>query len=247
MLVTNPANDLFSWFPRLEATGVPVPRTVLVSTDVAVIDLLDGRTPHGFTRFLDDLQGAAHAVGGFPIFLRTGYGSGKHAWRMTCYVPNATTLASHVAQLVEWSELVDLAGLPTDHWVVRELLDLDADFTAFWGDLPIAQERRVFIEGPAIVHCDHPYWPPEALAEARPSVPDWQARLAAQDTRYQQERETVLGLARLAARGFTGAWSLDLARRRDGQWVAIDMARADESWHWPGCPVNRWTRPEEKS
>jgi uncharacterized protein YbjT (DUF2867 family) len=180
-------------------------------------------------------------VGPYPIFLRTGHGSGKHDYRKTCYVPSASDLARHVVELVEWSACASLIGLPTTTWAVRELLALEAAFTAFLGALPIGQERRCFIDAGAVV-CAHPYWPPAVFEDelARPSIAAWRDALAAQEAQYQRERKTVLALARQAAGHFEGAWSLDLARTRDGRWVAIDMAPAEVSYHWPGCPADRW-------
>ena len=34
---------------------------------------------------------------------------------------------------------------------------------------------------------------------------------------------------------FDGAWCVDWALATDGQWYAIDMAEASQSFHWDGC------------
>lgn len=41
---------------------------------------------------------------GYPLFLRSDQGSGKHEWRDTCYVPNQESLISHVISLLGWHE-----------------------------------------------------------------------------------------------------------------------------------------------
>ena len=38
------------------------------------------------------------------------------------------------------------------------------------------------------------------------------------------------------AESFRGAWSLDWAKHKNGDWYAIDMAPMDVSYHWPDCP-----------
>lgn len=168
------------WFPKLLAASVPVPRTEIVRTETPLVELLDGREPDGFKALLDRLHAAALAVGGYPVFLRTGHGSGKHDWPQTCHVPARADLRRHVANLVAWGHLVDLLGLPTAVWAVREYVALDAGFTAF-GGLPVARERRYFIAGGQVL-CHHPYWPADAIREGTgygppPSVPDCEARL----------------------------------------------------------------------
>lgn len=35
---------------------------------------------------------------------------------------------------------------------------------------------------------------------------------------------------------FEGAWSLDWAKTKNGDWYAIDMALAGSSYHWQECP-----------
>lgn len=227
-------NDLAYWFPILESTGVPVPRTEIVTTTGDLAPILDGSPAPGFRPLCDDLRAALGRLGtGFPAFLRTGQGSGKHDWARTCYLAGGDSLVSHVAALVEWSETVDFFGLPTGTWAVREFLDLYSTFSAFSG-MPVAREYRCFIRD-GLVTCVHPYWPPDSLAN--PSVPDWWDRLV---ELYPPRSSHVGDAARIAqatARAFDGSWSLDLAQHRDGTWYAIDMAEAERSFHWPGCPV----------
>lgn len=224
-------SDLSTWFPRLKATGVPVPRTIIIRTELDLLGLLDGETPEGFDGFISHLETAVREVGGPPAFLRTGHGSWKHGWRRTCYVQGP--VARNVAALVEWSACASLMGFPTSTWAVREFLELDASFTAFAG-MPVAMERRLFIEG-GVVRCAHPYWPADALEEGNPSRLDWRALLAAQEQTWVAEQDRVLEMGRAVSAAFPGSWSLDVCRARDGRWLAIDMALARESFHWPDC------------
>jgi hypothetical protein len=169
---------------------------------------------------------------GYPFFLRTGYGSGKHEWARTCFVPNPDVIPKHIVNLVEWSALVDFAGLPTNVWAVRELLETDAVFTAFLG-MPIARERRYFISDGKVV-CHHPYWPPDSIHSACQA--DWREAVDRLNVETRLEVHTLTHLSERVAAHFEGAWSLDWLLSRYG-WYAIDMAEAGRSFHWPGCPT----------
>lgn len=228
-------NDLAYWFPILAGTGVPVPRTQYLRTDVELGPLLNGEIPDGWGDFLRQLDAAAGMVGGYPVFLRTGHGSGKHEWESTCYVQSPGVMGRHVAALVEWSECVDMIGLPYRTWAVREFLSLEAPFRAAgYRGMPVNRERRYFVEGGRVL-CSHPYWPTEAVERGRPSDPDWRVKLAALNQQPPGEVALLTGLSERVSRAFDGAWSLDWAKATDGTWYAIDMAEAVRSWHWPGC------------
>lgn len=235
------------WFPKLLATGVLVPRTEIVTTNVDLWKMLvpsEESAPDGLDAFVDDMVAAVARIGTTPIFLRTGHLSGKHDWTRTCHVPETndpfrTTLLHHICALVEWSELVDLMGLPTRVWAVRELLPLLSPFTAYNG-MPVAREFRLFIEG-GRVHCVHPYWPEKAVEDGEPSVDDWR-ELHAQCSKLDgDEAYALTSAAIVVAKAFAddGAWSLDFAQHKDGTWYAIDMAPAAISFHWEGCADER--------
>lgn len=241
------------WFPKLAATGVLVPRTEIVTTDVELWRMLDGdgEIP-GVKAFAEQLVNAVRVVGGLPAFLRTGHLSGKHDWNTTCYVPAPQAgitdpndgyvrreLLSHVYQLVEWSHMVDIMTLPTKVWAVRELLPLRAPFTAYRG-MPIAREFRVFIADGDIA-CVHPYWPTDALEEGNPSAKDWHDVYSRLMTLNGQENRSLWETAREVADAFAadGVWSIDLAQHDDGRWFAIDMAPAELSFHLSGCQNER--------
>lgn len=221
---------LSQWFPRLALSGVPVPRTIIIPTGVELVQLLDGRTPDGFGPFIKDLE-AACAAFGYPCFLRTGQTSGKHQWNETCWVMSADELPQRVAALVEFSHVCDFMGLPENIWCVREPLKTEPQFTAFRG-MPITRERRYFIAD-GRVKCRHPYWPAGAFKD-EPS--GWQDKLTAMNVESDAEVDELIALSERAGRMFKGEWSLDWLHTIDRGWVAIDMARAETSWHWPSCP-----------
>ena len=223
---------LSTWYPILERSGVPTPKTRIVAGPSDLVRLLDGEEPPGFKPLVATLQKAAATLG-YPVFLRTGHTAAKHSWKRTCYVESAKVLGQHVVNLVEESGLLSLFGLPTTIWVVREFLDLAYTFRAF-EDMPIAQERRYFI-GDGRVLCHHAYWPPASIRN--PDCRLWKPRLAALNEESTSEIQHLTALSEQVAAHFTGAWSLDWSLGQDGTWRATDMAPAARSYHWDGCPM----------
>lgn len=233
--MTPDRNDLAYWFPLIKDAGLPVPRTVIVPTDADLTGLLDGATPDGFADLVASLTAAGDNLG-WPCFLRTGHGSGKHDWAHTCYVSARRAVAPHVAALVEWSHMVDLMGLPTSTWVIRELLDTQPLFTcAGYGGFPVTREFRLFVRDRDVVHIQ-PYWPPDAVGQGRPDRRDWQALLEWASELDHDERLELNGLALRASEALGGGyWSVDLLQDRDGAWWLTDMADGDQSFQWsPG-------------
>ena len=228
-------NCLSYWYPRLVKSGVRTPYTCILETELDLIGLVEGDTVRGFGRFCERLVEAVQAVRGPPAFLRTGYGSGKHHWPRTCYLVDLDCIGRQVRELVEWSALSSIMGLPTNVWVLRELLPLKSVFRAFEG-LPICVERRYFIRD-GQVECHHPYWPAAALREAyhRTTLPgDWELCLCQANSESAEEVSYLAVQSTRVAAAMAGYWSLDWAQTVDGKWYAIDMALGENSWH-PEC------------
>lgn len=235
------------WFPRLVSAGLPVPRTEIVATDVELMYLLDGKTPSGFDAFLSQMELAAGRIG-FPCFLRTGHGSGKHDWERTCYLTQQSDLTNHIVALTEWSAIVDFMGLPTNVWVIRELLPTVPQFVAFRG-MPICREFRFFVRDSDVL-CWHPYWPKDALEKGFSikeggdlledqvvrDIPDrWQERYEALCYMPANDKDSLHRLASAAGSAMAGdAWSVDILETKRG-WFITDMAEAASSFHWEGC------------
>lgn len=251
-------NDIAYWFPKLEQVqGIHVPETRIITTDLQLDMLLDGELPPAYVDFICQLCDAAESIDGYPCFLRTGHTSGKHSWKDTCYVSKPSDFPSHVAKLVEYSGLVDMLGLPTNTWAVRQLLSTRKLGTLpAYGDFPVVREIRGFIKDGEIV-CVHPYWPRQALEQGFPfkalpnamlptswGVPerelpahfDKMVEAAQELTPYElQHVRNALTLVAQAFKG-DGAWSVDLldAGPAYGWWIT-DMAEAARSFHWPNC------------
>jgi hypothetical protein len=220
------------WFPRIEAAGLPVPRTVMVETAAELGAWLEGERADGDGAFLVAMRAAVAAIG-TPCFLRTGHTSAKHDWTDTCHLPDDRpgTLEAHVSAIVEFSYLAGFpAVLPHDVWAVRKLLDTEPLFRAFRG-MPITREFRVFVRDDDVEHVQ-PYWPPDAILD--PDRHDWRKRLA-QASRLDVDDDNyrlgeLAGMASAAVGG--GYWSVDLLQDRRGEWWLTDMAEGDRSFRW---------------
>ena len=232
-------NCLSYWFPRLQEAGLPVPGTTIVKYDLPLTPMLDGILTPSIEGFLNILKRVAVAAAehsghgcSWPVFLRTGQGSGKHDWSRTCCLKSAADVPQHVRNLVEWSETVDHIGLPCDIWAVREMLPVDPlAFLEGYHGMPLVQEFRGFVKDGRVV-CVHGYWPEAAIlqgcrGEISPAILEEMAKPAP---------PAAVDLIGLVAKAFAGdgAWSVDVLKTRRGYYVT-DMAEAHRSFHWEGC------------
>jgi hypothetical protein len=233
-----PHSRLSYWFPKLEAAGLPVPKTIIVpmhrEAQRNVWAALDGK--HGTAeqgaaslQFVSDLRGAADSIG-FPCFLRTDHTSGKHGWENTCFLPAAESIPSHILAIAEYSAMAGIMGLPFDVWVVRELLPTKPfGVCPNYGNMPICKEFRFFVED-GLVRCHHPYWPLGALEQGGAN-PDLDYELLC----WMGNTAELYVLASAAGKAVGGRWSVDLLETEKG-WFITDMAEAEKSFHWERCP-----------
>lgn len=240
------------WFPRLQATGVRVPRTQYLCTELAPCQSEEGDgyvVPAELVGAVAELARLVRPEADARVFLRTGMTSGKHCWKRTCLLENTltSTVRAHIGALAEYSEMADILGLPTNVWVVREFIPLESAFCTRAG-MPVNRERRYFIDAGKVV-CHHPYWPLEAVRQqtCKRDPDTWELlplsaeQLAAMAVLNAESAEEVALLTRLSERAAAafvgdGPWSLDWARGQDGEWYAIDMAEAHRSYHAAECP-----------
>ena len=231
-------NCLSYWFPKLERSGVPVPRTTIL---------------HDGENLVAQIEHAS-ADYGYPFFLRTGQESGKHSWDRTCFVRSADAIRDHVAALFdaalsEWREMVDFLGLESNVWVVREYLPVEPIATVYRG-MPLVAEARSFIGGGKIL-CSHPYWPADAIRKGMTcphgtlgKLDDDECALcddlakayfAAADLTMREPEWRPIVESVAAAFADDGAWSVDVIHTQRGYFIT-DMAEMARSFHWAGCP-----------
>lgn len=228
------------WFPKIEAAGVPVPKTIIIpmpqEVQSYIIETLDGQTVgQGLSEsFLSELTEAAGKIG-LPCFLRTDHTSGKHQWDKTCFVKDAEDIPLHVLELVEFSECCGIIGLPWGVWVIRELLPtLPVGVCPRYGNMPICKEFRFFVDD-GKVRCFHPYWPLESLERGGMEISDSEIQQRFYSELCAVEDEDYLRwLASAAGSAVGGSWSVDILKTKRG-WFVTDMAEAERSFHWEGC------------
>ena len=236
-------NALSHWFPLVRDAGLPVPETVMLTMSdgalSACMDMIDcALTDDGraeLEAFAADIDAAARQVG-YPAFLRTDHGSGKHLWERCCDLRTAEAIPDHIYGLVEWSFMVDFMVLPYRKWAVRERLPVKPlGVCENWEGMPIVRELRVFAEAGKVV-CAHPYWPEHALEHAGAGDVDIAA------LHSMEGAGAALDIARRASEVVEGSWSVDLLDTERG-WYLIDMAEAHRSYHWESCPKRKTAPP----
>jgi hypothetical protein len=235
----NPTN-LSHWFPLIEKSGLPVPKTHILPMPDGVIDdvwaMFDGGQGTGaLATFAQDLKRAASDLG-TPVFLRSDLTSAKHDWSTCCYVTDLDKLAEHVFGIAYFSEIHGIAW--DGNWVVREFLPtMPVGNCPNFGAMPVCKEFRFFVNG-SDIECFHPYWPQHALEQGGADISDadFEALCRTPDI---DELKSIVSKAGAAV---GGRWSVDLLATKRG-WFLTDMAVAESSWHWEGCPANKQVKP----
>ena len=228
-------SSLLYWYPKVkDVLRTPKTAVLILSRKErdALRDALDGKgIPNSIIRKI-------HKYGdeiGYPLFLRSDQGSGKHEWRETCYVPDREVLIRHVIRLIEWHECAGIMGLQWNALVFRELIRFESIFASFWG-MPVARERRVFVRD-GVVECIHPYWIEDSIIEDReaPLPPNWKEQLKQLNDMSPEEIGQLSFMGKLFGEVIPGYWSVDFAYGTEGSWWLIDAARGEISWHPEDC------------
>ena len=240
------------WLPKITELPIPIPRTVLIKAEYGEgMDYLSKETHIA-------VENAATKMG-YPCFIKTDLCAGKHAYLNTCYIKNVKTLHRNLERLRDDNFCCDQLF---EYIAVREFIPLAWKFKAF-NDLPIAPERRYFIEGGKVV-CYHPYWPEDAIEffNLTPKNPRGETGSYTEGIKYrnflakkrkeecipllrEMNKETpdeiklLTAYAELVSEVLPGYWSVDFALGQNGNWYLIDMAEGDKSWHQDDCIVKQ--------
>lgn len=150
-------NSLIKWFPKV-MNDVRVPKTEIVKVDI--LENVKGIPARWNT---EDVKKAVEKVGGYPVFIRTDLASNKHYMSEGSKVSSEKELDDHIANIIEFNEMVSIFGLDYKFLVIREWLDLSQknSFKAFKGTT-IGRELRFFIKDNEPICC-HYYWPKDAI------------------------------------------------------------------------------------
>jgi hypothetical protein len=225
--------SMLYWWPKVELLEIPVPRTTFIAADSRhILSVMENGAELDST-FAAHLKDVASDFG-YPVFVRTDLSSGKHGWEKTCFVSSENNLIRNTLGVCEENELGPcFMGPPYEAIVLREFIELEAPFVAFYGKLPVNRERRYFIRDGKI-ECHHPYWPEEAI-DGHTKEPRWRELLAELNSEPPNEIEILSSYALTVGDVMEGYWSVDFAKAKNGEWYLIDMAEGDKSYHWPTC------------
>jgi hypothetical protein len=175
------------------------------------------------------IQTAAQDLGA-PLFLRNDLGAGKYDWRHTCYLDDIGRLRAQLANVLEAGVSM---GQACSGIALRQYIQADWRFKAFHGQMPIAPERRLFVDNGRVV-CWHPYWGEEMILAA--DRRNWELELATMNLMGEDEIELLIERTEMVGERLEGYWSVDWMRGQDGEWYLIDVALGHDSWH-PACEV----------
>ena len=225
-------DSMLFWYPKVKDLPIPQPKTEILKLSKEERSLLvSENVPLSIVVRVKKVCDKM----GYPCFLRTDLASGKHQWKDSCYIENDKDLQKHIFEVVCFNLCADIMGL--DFWalVVREFIQMDTYFTAFWGEMPVNPERRYFIKNHQVI-CHHCYWIPEAIEQSKaPIVDNWRELCELMKFESNEEVALLIGYTKIIAEVFDGYWSVDFCKaKKDGRWIFIDMATGERSWH-PVC------------
>jgi hypothetical protein len=257
-------NSFLYWYPKIASiNGIKMPKTVIFPLDKDD-QLIIRANLNEFIRNRGNAIKNAIKDFHFPLFVKTDEIANKHDWKETCFVPNGDELFKHLQNLAYSSDMVDVL---CSAFIFREYTPLESFFTFFHGEMPVAKERRYFIENGTII-CHHPYWdidvfedsfldddhmviflkkfdtsefrPPQFSSDQRNQIRRWIKIL---NTESPEEIALLTSFANKVASQIGGAWSVDFAYTQSHEWILIDMAVAADSWHKDSCPfATKWQR-----
>ncbi|BDI28437.1 hypothetical protein CCAX7_004880 [Capsulimonas corticalis] len=143
--------------------------------------------------------------GAGPVIVKDYVKSRKHEWAEACFIPDASDAAG-VARIVH--RFLELQGSDLNEGLVfREFVEFEPLTTHSQSGMPLTQEFRLFfLDGAPIVVSQ--YWDQGDYGAARPPM----------------ERFTALA-SHVQSRFFT----MDVAKRRDGEWMVMELGDAQVS------------------
>ncbi len=134
-----------------------------------------------------------------PVIVKDFVKSQKHAWAEACFIPNASD-RQHVERVVR--RFVELQGVDLNEGLVfREFVELERVGVHPKSGMPLSREfRQFFLDGQPVL--GFKYWD-EADYSSESSPPEWLRSVA----------------ARIESRFF----SMDIARRTNGEWLIVEV------------------------
>lgn len=235
-------NSLLYWYPKIKDLGIRTPYTQYVKLNQKELDeyYIGQGDSCSLERLAEEVRKLISTDRNLdlPVFLRTDYISNKWFWDKSCFLQNHDNLRSQLFEIICASRCADImGGLPIEAIVVREYIPMDTKFYAFAGNMPVNPERRYFIRNGAVL-CHHSYWIEEAIREPlNNKLPEnWKKLLRAVNSEVDSEELEILRIAtEKVAKVMDGFWSVDYCFSAKGEWILIDMAEGEKSWHPEDC------------
>lgn len=233
-------DSLLHWYPKTKDLGILTPKTSIIELNDKEREDYKGQDIDAFdySRLVNEITRTIDSEYKLPVFLRTDFFSGKHLWKKTCYLSDINNLRDNLFELFCESVLADLFGLPLEAMIVREFIQMDTIFKAFYGEMPVNPERRYFIREGKVI-CRHPYWESkvftrrEGIEEKLPK--NWRVLLAEANKETEKEINLLTEYSERVGKVLDGFWSVDFCKSKKGIWYLIDMALGEQSWHPPSC------------
>ena len=237
-------SSMLYWYPKIKDLSIPMPRTEIWKIPNKYFpDIWFEESV--VWKMLEDNKEKILKIAkriGFPLFLRTDQASGKHGWKKTCYVEKEENLIRNAFEVIEFNLTADVfCSLPFKALVFREFIEGECYFRAFYGDMPINKEVRVFVKDGKVL-CHHFYWATDAIEETRFKPTNWRDLLLKASSLSVEDIKTIYKYANIVASKVDGYWSVDFMKSKNGKWYLIDMARGEISWH-PNCPFKLTKNP----
>lgn len=177
---------------------------------------IEGRTPQSvWTKFdgelqIDQIMALLRPFGSAPLVLKDFVKSRKHEWHEACFIPSASdadAVERIVRRFLELQEEDLNEGL-----VFREFVEFEPLAVHSKSGMPLTKEFRVFFLDQQPVFWTE-YWAEGEYGGATPPIDPF--------------REMA---ARIASRFFT----MDIAKRRNGEWMIVELGDAQVA----GLPEN---------
>jgi hypothetical protein len=167
--------------------------------------VLEGRTPRSVwlpstgEADMDRIMDLLRPFGDAPLVIKDYVKSQKHAWDEACFIPSASDRAAVERVVRRFLELQgpDLAG----GLVFREFVELEPVGRHPRSGMPLTREYRLFfLDGRPLLCAE--YW---------------------EEGDYRGEGPPVEWFAALAAKVRSRFFTMDVARRKDGDWTVIEL------------------------
>lgn len=196
--------------------------------------MIEGRTPRSVWLKLsgdppiDDIMAALRPFGAAPVIVKDFVKSRKHEWHEACFIPSASDRDAVERVVRKFVELQD--DDLNEGLVFREFVDFEPLAVHSKSGMPLTKEFRLFVLDGRVIFSS-PYWDEGDYADVKPPIDDFR------DVARQ-----------IASRFFT----IDVAKRRDGDWLIVELGDGQVAGLPEGADVDEFyraiihsTRPSE--